>query len=130
MIIYLDELYFTNRSLLMKDYSSKNTNLSVDMKEVYQGFRNVIAAMTEENGVDLCTIYDKTIKAEDFVGYLRGLRQKHRKTPLSLLCDNWSVHKAKIVEEELERLNIRRISNVSYSPEFNPIEAVFSGVKR
>ena len=40
------------------------------------------------------------------------------------------VHKDAQVRELMAKLDIRPIFNVAYSPEFNPIEAVFSKVKR
>jgi transposase len=43
--------------------------------------------------------------------------------------DNLAVHKHREVQLEYEKLNITPVFNVSYSPEFNPIEAVFSKVK-
>ena len=39
------------------------------------------------------------------------------------------MHKAKEIRDEWGKLDIERIYNVSYSPELNPIEAVFSRVK-
>jgi transposase len=39
------------------------------------------------------------------------------------------VHKSKEAKPYFEKLNIEPIWNVSYSPEFNPIEAIFSKVK-
>ena len=39
------------------------------------------------------------------------------------------MHKSRDVQPEYDRLNIRPIYNVGYSPELNPIEAVFSKVK-
>ena len=44
--------------------------------------------------------------------------------------DNLWVHKNAEVRELMSKLDIRPIYNVGYSPEFNPIEAVFSKVKR
>ena len=43
--------------------------------------------------------------------------------------DRLSVHKCPDAKKEMKRLNIRWILNVPYSPEFNPIESVFSRVK-
>ena len=42
--------------------------------------------------------------------------------------DRLAVHKSKEVKELWNKLNIKPMFNVSYSPEFNPIEAVFSKV--
>ena len=44
--------------------------------------------------------------------------------------DNLHIHKKQCVKEWWPKLNMQPIWNVSYSPEFNPIEAVFSKVKR
>ena len=51
LIVYLDEINFTKRSLQLREWSGKNTNLTVDQKEVYDGYRSVIACMTEEDGI-------------------------------------------------------------------------------
>ena len=47
LIIYIDEINFTKRSLKLRDWSMKNSNLTVNQEEVYVGYRSVIAAMTE-----------------------------------------------------------------------------------
>ena len=43
--------------------------------------------------------------------------------------DQLAVHKSKEVKEFYARSNILPIFNVGYSPEYNPIEAVFSKLK-
>ena len=60
---------------------------------------------------------------------MKKLRKKHLKRPLALFMDQLSVHKSVDAKEYFSKLNIVPIWNVSYSPEFNPIEAVFSKVK-
>ena len=129
-MIYLDEINFTKRSLKVRDWSVKNANLTVDQKEVYVGYRSVIASMTEEKGISLILIYEQAINSADFCYYLKKLRIKFGKQPIALFMDRLAVHKSKDVKEWWGKLNIRPIFNVSYSPEFNPIEAVFSKVKR
>ena len=44
--------------------------------------------------------------------------------------DNATIHKKPCVKEWWPKLNMEPIWNIGYSPEFNPIEAVFSKVKR
>ena len=44
--------------------------------------------------------------------------------------DQLSVHKERTVRQTYQELDIMPIFNVSYSPEFNPIESCFSQVKR
>ena len=50
-------------------------------------------------------------------------------TPLALFCDQLAIHRMIEVKEEYRKLDIKLILNVGYSPQFNPIEAVFSKVK-
>ena len=50
-------------------------------------------------------------------------------TPLAIFCDNLSVHKSRVVSRVYEELDMKPVYNIPYSPEFNPIEAVFSQVK-
>ena len=44
--------------------------------------------------------------------------------------DNLSVHKSEKTKAEMTRLGFRHVYNVPYSPEYNPIEFVFSKVKQ
>jgi len=85
--------------------------------------------MTAERGIGLCLIYMKAVDADDFVKFLRKLRNKLCSRPIALFMDQLPVHKSLTVKPEFSRLNIRPIYNVGYSPELNPIEAVFSKVK-
>ena len=44
--------------------------------------------------------------------------------------DQLTVHQAKTVQPFYRDLNILPVFNIGYSPQFNPIEAIFSKVKR
>ena len=85
--------------------------------------------MTEESGIGLIKIHDYACKGEDFRDFLIQLRSKVGK-PVSLFMDNATIHKKPCVKEQWSKLNMEPIWNIGYSPEFNPIEAVFSKVKR
>ena len=71
LIVYMDEINFTKRSLKLREWSMKNSNLTVDQAEVYVGYRSVIAAMTEEKGIGLIKIHDQACTGEDFRDYLK-----------------------------------------------------------
>ena len=85
--------------------------------------------MTEEHGMGLCQTHDEPINSESFLAFLKKLRARHRGKPITLFMDQLSVHNAVALREWWPRLDIERIFNVSYSPEFNPIEAIFSKIK-
>ena len=73
-IIYLDETVFSKLSLMNKEWSPKNSNLFVDSRQVYTGYRCAIASMSAEKGIELLHIQTKAVTADDFAKYLRKLR--------------------------------------------------------
>jgi transposase len=89
----------------------------------------VIASMTAENGMGCISAYPKAINSLDFIEFLQKLRRKHVRRSIALFMDNLAVHKSRDVQPYYESLDITPVYNVGYSPEFNPIEAVFSKVK-
>ena len=127
--IYLDEINFTKRSVVLREWSSKNSNLTVDQKELYVGYKSVIASMRENQGIVLLQIDNQAINSYDFVEYMHLLRRKMGSLPIALFMDQLQVHKSRDVREYFDELDIKPVFNVGYSPELNPIEAVFSKVK-
>ena len=85
--------------------------------------------MTEREGITYYQIHPKAITSIEFADFLRKLQRKYRTRRLAILMDNLTVHKSQDIKPLYEQLNIMPIFNVGYSPEFNPIESVFSKVK-
>ena len=61
--------------------------------------------------------------------FLHQLRKRHGKGRFNLYMDNLRVHKSKKVCETMDELNIEPIWAPIYSPDWNPIEYVFSSLK-
>ena len=74
-------------------------------------------------------IYPRAIKGEEFMDYVSKLRAKHKKRPLALFMDQLKVHQTEKVRKLCKDKDILPVYNLSYSPELNPIESVFSRVK-
>ena len=130
ILVFADETLFTKRAIKQREWSAKNTNLAADQEDIYVGYRSALASMTAEKGICLVHIYEHPVKEPEFCAHLSKLRTKAGKRPIALFMDNLWVHKNVQVRELMSKLNIKPIYNVAYSPEFNPIEAVFSKVKR
>ena len=128
-LIFLDEICFTKRSFLGTCWSKKHENIAVDQKQIYQGYVAVVASCSSEKGIEGIKIHNKAIDYKDFISYLKKLKNKN-KVPLALFMDKLAVHRHKSAKTAYETLDIKPIFNVGYSPEFNPIESVFSQVKR
>ena len=56
--------------------------------------------------------------------------KKLKGKPFALFMDQLTVHRAKLVNPVYKELKITRIFNKTGSPDYNPIESVFSQVKR
>ena len=104
-MIYIDEINFTKRSILLRDWSRKNSNLAVDQKDIYVGYRSVIASMTEENGFGSVIIHAQAINSDDFVRFLKKLRAKYPNRALALFMDRLNVRKSRDVKPWYDKLN-------------------------
>jgi hypothetical protein len=58
------------------------------------------------------------------------MREANGEDKICLFMDNLSCHTSKKSQVEMKRLGFKFIYNVAYSPEYNPIESVFSKVKQ
>ena len=85
--------------------------------------------MTKANGIGCLQVYGEAITADYFICFLKLLRAKHKKQSLALFMDQLAVHKSRHVHPWYDKLDITPVYNVAYSPEFNPIESIFSRVK-
>ena len=70
--------------------------------------------------------YDRSVNIERYIEFLKLLRRKHGEGAIVLYMDSLSVHKSKVVMKMYEELNIYHILAPVYSPEYNPIEMMFS----
>ena len=65
--------------MITREWSRKNENITVDQRDVYNGYKAAIATINSEKGLVLMHVYDKAVKAEDFVPYLKVLSKKMKK---------------------------------------------------
>ena len=74
-------------------------------------------------------LFDRSVNTPKYLGFLVNLRKKHGKGPIAVYADNLMVHKCNDSMEMCRNLDITMIWAPAYSPEFNPIEYVFSKLK-
>ena len=70
-IVFLDETNFTKLAFQSKDWSSCRENQHVDQRDIYTGYRSVIAAISEDKGIEHIKIYRTAITSNTFEKYLR-----------------------------------------------------------
>ena len=88
-----------------------------------------MVAVSEDKGFEGYLLHPKSISAPQFIDFLKSLSAMYDEKPFAVFLDNLAVHKTKEVMETYERLNIKPIFNVPYSPQFNGIESYFSLLK-
>ena len=64
-----------------------------------------------------------------FKEYLTKLREVNGDSKICLFMDNLTTHTSNKSKETMRLLGIKYIWNIAYSPDYNPIESVFSKVK-
>lgn len=74
-------------------------------------------------------MHHRSIKTEQFIGFLEQLSRRFDGKDFCIFMDNLSVHKTASVKAVYKRLGITPIYNVPYSPDFNGIECYFALLK-
>ena len=75
-------------------------------------------------------LFKKSVNIEKFKVYLDELRRRYFFDDICLYIDNLSVHKSKAVKERMDELGIAYVFSPIYSPDYNPVEYVFSMAKK
>ena len=75
LVVYLDEIMFTIRSVNTREFSNRNENIEMDFKSISVKTTAVIAAITFEHGVLYYECYDRSVNVDKFRSYLDNLRR-------------------------------------------------------
>ena len=74
--------------------------------------------------------FPKSVNIPKFELYLKGLRKARKNDRIAVFMDQLAVHRSTSVRKLLDEMGIPYVYNVSYSPQYQPIELVFSEFKR
>jgi len=74
--------------------------------------------------------FPESNRTEDFIAFLRKIREANPEKRIVIVLDNFKTHHAKKVREEAEKLNLVLVYLPPYSPDLNPIENIWKSVKR
>ena len=80
-------------------------------------------------GSALVMLFDFSVNKEKFKVYLDELRARYFFDDICLYLDNLTVHKSNDIKERMDELGIAYIYSPIYSPDYNPVEYVFSMAK-
>ena len=128
-IYYLDECMFTVRTYHPKEFAPVNENITIGAAEFGIKATAFLGVIGQNKAIFHYHLYPRSVNTERYIIFLKSLRKKHGKGPIILYLDNLNVHKSKDSRKAYDELEIYPIWAPIYSPEMNPIEYVFSGLK-
>ena len=102
----------------------------MDLKAYGKETIAVLAGISKEFGLEHLEMYSSSVNIPKFKLWLQDLRDKYFFADIMVYADNLSVHTSKAVKERMDELSIAYVFSPPYSPDLNPIEAVFSIAKR
>ena len=119
----------TKKSMPTHAYSQKGQRIKVDYSQYQHGAVAVLAGVSEQIGTDLVMLFDFSVNKEKFKVYLDELRSRYFFDDICLYIDNLSVHRSLEIRDRMDELSIAYIFSPIYSPDYNPVEYVFSMAK-
>jgi transposase len=128
-IISLDEVSVDSH--IGHNYGWSKSGVKVTSIKTFNRIRySVICAISCRKIIHKETIKG-SINAVIFLNFIKNLFKKLLSTENYIILDNARIHHSKILKSFIEKIkNAKLIYNVPYSPEYNPIEMVFSEVKK
>lgn len=124
-VISIDEVSFDTNLINNKAWSKKGVKIIKKINSTWKRLTNV-CAISNKKIVSNVTI-DNSCDSTIFLDFIKQLPLTEQSI---LFFDNASIHHSKILVNYLTENNIKHIYNVPYSPEYNPIEYIFSKVKK
>jgi transposase len=126
-VISIDETYFDVSMYPKYGYSKRGNRLRCAKSFTRRQKFSVIMAISS-NGVIDWAIHKSNINKDTFSKFLRLLKIPHGCK--YLLLDNVAFHRSQIVKQDIINAGLTAIYTPPYSPQFNPIEHVFSMIKQ
>ena len=124
-IISIDEVSFDTNIIHNYAWSLKNVPVIKTIGATYKRLTMICAISNKK--ILHYKILPNSADSHAFLDFLKGIPNIKNKY---LFLDNAVIHHSKIVTEFVTNNKINLLFNVPYSPEFNPIEIMFSKLKK
>ena len=128
-VVYIDETMFTRKTCPDKEWCLPNQNMAVDLAKLEEPTLALLCGVSKEKGVEHFQVFEHSVNVDKFTEYLDGLRAANPDAKIALFMDNLSAHTSERAKKAMRDHGFRYIYNVPYSPDYNPIELVFSQIK-
>ena len=125
--ISIDESSFCISDVKLYGYSKKNKEIKKIYKHKHNKERYSILTAISNNKIVGYKIYQGSLNANGYLDFIKDHKTEFENK--TLLQDNVRLHHSLVVKEYAQNNNISMKYIPAYTPEFNPIEQVFSQIK-
>jgi transposase len=128
--VYVDESGFYLLPFVSRTWAPRGQTPVIEEKAGKEHL-SLIAAMAP-NGQLYVGGQDRAYNSEDVVGFLEYLCRRYRRKNLILIWDGATIHRSQAIKVFLARKKgrIHLVALPGYSPELNPVELLWSQLKR
>ena len=116
----------TKSTVPKREWTPKKKTLEIDFGQFSREVIAIIAGVSREAGVDMVMTFPKSVNQEKFKLYLDEIRRLYFFDDICIVMDNLRVHNCNNVIDRLDELGLEYVFTPAYSPDYNPIESVFS----
>jgi putative transposase len=96
-------------------------------KRIYQKKFSLLMAISNKKIISY-GIYEKSVNGKQYLHFIKNIIEEY-KNEYTLLMDNATIHKTKMIKAYAESESINILYNIPYNPETNPIEMIFCPIK-
>lgn len=128
-IVIIDESYATTKFTRLRGRCRRGVRLRASVPHGHWKLLTVIAAMTVR-GVQAAMTIDATTDTDVFAAFVEQVLVPTLRPGQMVIMDNLAAHKVAWIVGHIERAGCRVIFLPPYSPDFSPIEPMWSKVKQ
>ena len=128
-VVVLDESYATTKFTRLRGRARRGVRLRVSVPHGHWKLLTVIAAMTVR-GVQAAMTIDAATDTDVFAAFVEQVLVPTLRPGQVVVMDNLAAHKVAWIVGRIERAGCRVIFLPPYSPDFSPIEPMWSKVKQ
>ena len=125
-IIYLDETMITKGTIPNREWTPKKQRLQIDHSQFAREVIAIVVGISRENGVDFVMSFENSVNKAKFKVCLDEIRRRYFFDDICIVMDNLAVHRCNEIIDRMDELGLEYVFTPAYSPDFNPIESVFS----
>jgi transposase len=128
-VVVLDESYATTQFTRLRGRCPRHERLIASVPHGHWKTLTMLAAITIE-GVLAAASIDAAADSEIFTTFIQGVLVPALRPGMVVVMDNLPAHKIAAVRQAIETAKCRLVYLPPYSPDFSPIENIWSKVKQ